>query len=272
MAIIIPSSSVNTELPAARLMADNLSLPTAPDVLAQMMVHDGSTQDMARGDTNGLNVQGGVAAAAADAGNPVKTGGKYNSTLPTYTNGQRGDTQIGTRGATLVQIMAPDAVTPVTIQNFVQAAGNTGSVPGIPVRASMVGYNGSNVDPWLNNTEATALASAARTATTNSADLVNYNARGVMVYFSITAVPGVDTVTLTVAAKDPIAGTYETLLTGAAEAGAATKAYLIYPGAGAAANGVDVVNAYPLPRTWRVTVTHSAGTSFTYSVAVAYIL
>lgn len=133
-------------------------------------------------------------------------------------------------------------------------------------------FNGTNWDKDRNNTEGTLLASAARTSTTSSTDQVNYNARGAIVYFSITAVPTVETVTLTVTAKDPIAGTYETLLTGAAEAGVATKCYMLYPGAGAAANGVDVVNAYPLPRTWRITVTHSASGSFTYSVGYALIL
>lgn len=43
-------------------------------------------------------VQGDVASAAADSGNPVKVGGKYNSTIPTFTNGQRGDFQIDAQG------------------------------------------------------------------------------------------------------------------------------------------------------------------------------
>lgn len=43
-------------------------------------------------------VQGDVASAAADSGNPVKTGGKYNSTPPVFTNGQRGDFQIDPYG------------------------------------------------------------------------------------------------------------------------------------------------------------------------------
>jgi hypothetical protein len=39
-------------------------------------------------------VQGNVAAGATDSGNPVKTGGVYNASAPTLTNGQRGDTQM----------------------------------------------------------------------------------------------------------------------------------------------------------------------------------
>src|ERR1051326_8548002 len=43
-------------------------------------------------------VQGGVASGATDAGNPVKVGGVYNSTLPTLTTGQRGDLQLDSKG------------------------------------------------------------------------------------------------------------------------------------------------------------------------------
>lgn len=58
-----------------------------------------------------LNAQvaGDVAAAATDSGNPVKVGGKYNSTKPTYTDGQRGDLQIGTKGALTVQLSSADS-------------------------------------------------------------------------------------------------------------------------------------------------------------------
>ncbi len=37
---------------------------------------------------------GGVASGASDTGNPVKVGGRYNSSAPTLTNGQRGDLQL----------------------------------------------------------------------------------------------------------------------------------------------------------------------------------
>lgn len=48
---------------------------------------------------NGSQAIGGdTASAATDAGNPVKVGAKYNSTLPTFTDGQRGDLQIDSRG------------------------------------------------------------------------------------------------------------------------------------------------------------------------------
>ena len=39
-------------------------------------------------------VVGNVASGVADSGNPVKIGGVYNSSLPAFTNGQRGDIQL----------------------------------------------------------------------------------------------------------------------------------------------------------------------------------
>ena len=45
-----------------------------------------------------LKVGGDVAAATADSGNPVKIGAKFNSTNPTYLDGQRCDLQADVRG------------------------------------------------------------------------------------------------------------------------------------------------------------------------------
>lgn len=50
-------------------------------------------------DEDPMSVSGGVASAATDSGNPVKVGGKYNSSLPTFTDGQRGDLQIDSQGS-----------------------------------------------------------------------------------------------------------------------------------------------------------------------------
>jgi len=41
---------------------------------------------------------GGVAAAATDSGNPIKVGAKFNTTTPTYTDGQRTDLHTDARG------------------------------------------------------------------------------------------------------------------------------------------------------------------------------
>lgn len=55
-------------------------------------------------DTKGNTfVTGPVASAATDSGNPVKIGGRYNSAVQAFTNGQRADLQVDQRGGLLVQ-------------------------------------------------------------------------------------------------------------------------------------------------------------------------
>lgn len=48
--------------------------------------------------TGASQVQGNAASGATDVGNPVKTGGVFNTTKPTVTNGQRVDWQMTNRG------------------------------------------------------------------------------------------------------------------------------------------------------------------------------
>lgn len=47
---------------------------------------------------NGLHVGGTIASGIADAGNPIKVGGKYNATAPTLVDGNRGDLQVDVNG------------------------------------------------------------------------------------------------------------------------------------------------------------------------------
>lgn len=78
---------------------------------------DGSGNIVSSGTTaGGQSVQGSVASGATDSGNPVKVAGKYNSTKPTFTDGQRGDIQIGTRGSQIAQLALPDSTSAVTSQ------------------------------------------------------------------------------------------------------------------------------------------------------------
>ncbi len=112
-----------------------------------------------------------------------------------------------------------------------------------------------------------ALPSAVRTATTVSQDFRNDNdARGIAVFLDLTAVPGTDTVTVTLQGKDPASGKYYTLLAGAAQVGVATVRMVLYPGIPAVAN---LAANDALPAVWRVSVAHSAASSFTYSVGVS---
>jgi hypothetical protein len=110
--------------------------------------------------------------------------------------------------------------------------------------------------------EVTVLASAARTTTQTQADQTNQGAAGIVVILNMTVV-GTGSVTLTIQGKDPVSGSYYTLLAGAAVTTNSTNVYRVYPGLTAAANAVASDN---LPRTWRVLVTANNANSATYSV------
>jgi len=131
-------------------------------------------------------------------------------------------------------------------------------------------YNESSYDRDRGNTELTLLASAARTATASSPDQTNYNARGVIVTLRATASAATPSIVLTIEAK--MGAVYETLLTAAAVTEAGVHTHIVYPGVAAAAGDVTTVAGYPLPRTWRVTVTHADTDSITYSVVASLIL
>jgi hypothetical protein len=113
------------------------------------------------------------------------------------------------------------------------------------------------------NTTLDVYTSAARTASGNSGDQVNLHARGVEVVIDMTAVPTIQTVTFTIEGKDETSGKYYTLLASAAIVAVSTVVLRVFPGATAAAN---LSANLQLPRVWRVSTTHSAAGSFTYSV------
>lgn len=76
-----------------------------------------------------LQVGGNVSSGGIDAGNPVKIGGVFNTTPPTLTNGQRGDAQLGSRGAINVTLTSLNGtVSPVygTLSSDAVATGSAG--------------------------------------------------------------------------------------------------------------------------------------------------
>lgn len=113
------------------------------------------------------------------------------------------------------------------------------------------------------------LASAVRAATNSSAVKDNYAHRGGHFIIDVTVVPGTDTVTPKIEGYDPRSGKYYTILEGAAIVATGTTILKVYPGIGAVANGAasDV-----LPPAWRVTMTHSAASDFTYSVSANLVM
>lgn len=74
------------------------------NVKVDVSVGQSDSQDKITMSGGSGQIQGGVASCSADSGNPVKTGGVYNTTPPTLTNGQRGDTQMDQQGDTLISL------------------------------------------------------------------------------------------------------------------------------------------------------------------------
>jgi hypothetical protein len=137
-------------------------------------------------------------------------------------------------------------------------------------------WNGATYDAETGNMDIIVLAPGPHSATYVGTDLVNYNAKGAMIFFNVTAVPGTDTVNIRVDSKDPASGVYSALFVAATPVSATgAYRYLIYPG-GTAANGGQLTAApcsIVLPRTFRVQVVHSSQTSsFTYSVGMSLIV
>lgn len=78
--------------------------------------------------TSANQVQGTSAAAATDDGsNPVKLGGVYNSSLPTYTNGQRTNVQTNTHGNLAVMPVDTNGLFYGSVSTFGDGSSNSAS-------------------------------------------------------------------------------------------------------------------------------------------------
>lgn len=119
------------------------------------------------------------------------------------------------------------------------------------------------------NVTKTLLASAARTASVNTADLRNAHHRGARVHINATAAADTPSVVFTVQGKDPVTGDYYDLLASAAVTGAGDTYLLIYPGATVTAN--VSANAV-LPPHWRVKAVAADADSLTYSITAELLV
>lgn len=125
------------------------------------------------------------------------------------------------------------------------------------------------------NASGVALVSAVRnTGTFASADILAYNARGVICFLNITAVPGTITVNARIQFKDPASGVYVDAPTSGPSGAfnpistnsAATGMFLFQVGnvnSGALSSGMAL--------TWRILATHSGAGDFTYSVGYSMV-
>ena len=73
--------------------------------------------------TGQIIARGNVASGASDAGNPVKVGGRYNSSPVALTDGQRGDLQLDASGNLKTAISGTMAITANSSVNVAQLAG-----------------------------------------------------------------------------------------------------------------------------------------------------
>lgn len=164
------------------------------------------------------------------------------------------------------------AINPVTGEMYRSEAALSDATtnPTAPmVGAAQMNWNGTNWERNVSHLGITCLASAARTATTNSGDLSNFAARGVHVIVNVTAATATPSVVFTIEGKCPVSSAYYTLLTSAAITGTGTTLLSVYPGITAAAN---VSASQVLPRTWRVVATHGDADSITYSVGATILV
>lgn len=124
------------------------------------------------------------------------------------------------------------------------------------------------------NLDKTVLVSAARTATTLSADFVNNYGRGVMVFLNVTvAAVGTGGLQVVIQGKDPVSGNYYQLNSApTAIVAVSQKLYILYPGSSNTGGSADQVCGGCLPRTWRIRVIHGDATSYTYSVGATILL
>ncbi len=138
--------------------------------------------------------------------------------------------------------------------------------------------NGTTWDPVTNNQSATLLASAARTTQGGSSQQTNYNARAITLALNITAAPNTgETLTIWFFPYDVASGGdgSQAIASYASDAGSTLPTgaiYRLFVGLGASGTPDTRCKSYalPVPRLWRAAVNPSAGSSWTYSLGVAY--
>lgn len=150
----------------------------------------------------------------------------------------------------------------ISIIGNATCADATANPTGVGIRTFSHNYNGSTWDRPYNNTEVTLLASAARTTTQTSADIVNYNFKKLTVVLDMTVV-GTGSVTVSINGKDSASGKYYNILTGAAITTNSTNRYRVGENLAAVAN--SIAQDY-LPRVIQIVVTANNANTATYSV------
>lgn len=105
-------------------LSPNSPLPTGSNVIGALTANQSINltqiggNAIVTGAVNGLLAVGGNAASGAtDSGDPVKVGGIFNTTLPTITNGQRGDLQLDNRARPIISPLTNASVVKSQLQD-----------------------------------------------------------------------------------------------------------------------------------------------------------
>lgn len=132
------------------------------------------------------------------------------------------------------------------MSKFDSAAVASGKGPGV-VPSLNVGNDGNLKD---NQDGIVLLASGIITANGNSADQVNNNCKGIILFITPGAFGATESaMTVTIEGKDPVSGAYYTILQSAALVASTAVILRVYPGLTASAN---LIASDVLPPTWRV--------------------
>ena len=232
------TSAVNvTQIGGAAVSAtsnniDNIALSGVQgvqEVMALNAVYDSANTVWARwyGNTAGGYMQGNVASGASDSGNPVKVGGRYNSTPPTLTNGQRGDLQLDASGRLLGAMSGsttpsdnfanPTTAVPTFALAGVWDGSNWDRLAGTSADGALVNL-GANNDVTLNAGQnsvgnvggKTVAVTVTPTVTATNAYGVNYVVGGLLTFSNAFTSAGsgiIQTVTVTIAKVETVAFT-----------------------------------------------------------------
>ena len=195
---------------------------------------------------------------AADAGNPIKIGGKAASSAPgAVSAGDRVNAYFDVNGRLGVFLDALPAL-----------VAGTALIGKVGIDQATANANEVVVKSKPGNVAGTALASEARTATVSSADLANTYGKGVHVIIDVTASADTPSVVAKIEGKDPASGKYYTILESAAITGTSTTVLRVHPDLAAVAN---LTISDLIPSVFRVTMTHADADSITYSVGYSIV-
>lgn len=120
--------------------------------------------------TQPSQIVGNTAAATTDTGNPVKIGGKYSASPPTYTDGQRGDARIDKTGVLFTHIYGDDGAGGVQVIRAASAAQRGNSFLGaLFANCFSLIHNGASLDALTKANASSRIASSAASVNATSA-------------------------------------------------------------------------------------------------------